>query len=76
MTVDAISRFFCSRCRDSPRRLRLLARYVNVVRSRLRMMGEDMRGVPEGNPTNHVLGSMEACSSIGRESWMCCCTRI
>ena len=38
---------------------------MNVVKSRLRKMGEDIRGVPEGRPTNHVLGSMEACSSIG-----------
>ena len=70
--VGVISMFFCSRCRESPRRLRLLARYVNVVRSRLRMIGDYIRGVPEGRPTNHVLGSIEAWSSIESESWMCC----
>jgi len=36
------------------------------------MIGEDMRGVPEGRLTNHVAGSMEAWSSVGSESWRCC----
>ena len=37
----------------------MLARYVRVVVSRLRMIGEEMRGRPLGRLTYHVLGSIK-----------------
>ena len=40
------------------------------------MMGEDIRGMPEGRLTNHVAGSMEDCSSVGSESCRCCWIRM
>ena len=43
-----------------------------MVRSLLRMIGEDIRGIPEGRLTNHVSGSMEDCSNAGSESCICC----
>ena len=47
-----------------------------MARSRLRMIGDDIRGIPEGRLTNHVAGSIEDCSSVGRESCRCCWIRI
>ena len=42
----------------------------------LRMIGEDIRGIPEGRLTNHVAGSMEDCSKVGNESCRCCWIRM
>ena len=42
-------------CSERPGRERLLARYVRVKASRLRMIGEEMRGRPLGRLTYHVL---------------------
>ena len=58
MIVDVASRF-CGSSGERPWRERLLARYVSVVVSRLRMIGEEMRGRPLGRLTYHVLGSMD-----------------
>jgi hypothetical protein len=49
---------------------------VNVDRSSLSKIGEDMRRVPEDSPTNHVSGSMAVWSNIESESWRCCWIRI
>ena len=46
-------------CSERPWRRRLLARYVRVVVSRLKMIGEEMRGRPLGRLTYHVLGSKD-----------------
>jgi hypothetical protein len=53
-----------------------LARYVKVDMSHLRVIGDDIRGIPVGWPTNHVAGSMEACRTVGSESCRCCWSRI
>jgi hypothetical protein len=59
-------------CSERPWSERLLARYSRVVVSRLRMIGEEMRGRPLGRLTYHVLGSMETWRVSGREIWRCC----
>ena len=40
------------------------------------MIGDDIRGIPEGRLTNHVAGSMEDCSSVGSDSCRCCWIRM
>jgi hypothetical protein len=53
-----------------------LARYVKVDMSRLRVIGDDILGIPVGWPTNHVAGLMEACRIVGSESCRCCWSRM
>ena len=55
-------------CSERPGRERLLARYVRVEVSRLRMIGEEMRGRPLGRLTYHVLGSKDSWRISGRKS--------